>query len=567
MRVSADPADAGALQLDLTQEHSWTAVRRPMVLEGENTTTWYGDVVGGGYALFVRHDGFLHGIVQTNGETFKVSPIDRGLCAVQRVAFREADGSVCDSEGALASSDTVERGVPASGAEPRQASRSGARVTDEPFVIIDALVAYESTVTQLIPDVIGHIEFLTAWANLSYINSRIHTAAGPCWQGERCLLPQLRVVVTTALECPRCAETSLTNLFLNNRFALKDDGWFDEVHVLRDEEAADVCVLLTELDRPVTQGTSKMGPSAEWAFCLAETPFSLLYPWIYAHEIGHLQGAGHESGSHGREYARGHCHNPSGGEPAERFSTIMCTSSLQRIPYWSNPELDYEPVPGRTFPLGDPTHNNARRLNETSLMIASHRGAVVTPVDVADFAARVAGDEARLTWRFSQPALDELSGVHVQRAALAGGPYENRTSAALRPAPVMSWVDAQLPRGRASWYRLQLIPANGAPETVGPVQVSALPWTSGLQHPQVVDERVVVRYSVGPAPAVVRLGVYDVRGRLVRVLDQGRRGAGEFEVVWDRRDDGGRLVARGVYMLQLTTDDEQSVRKLLLLSN
>ena len=42
-------------------------------------------------------------------------------------------------------------------------------------------------------------------------------------------------------------------------------------------------------------------------------------------------------------------------------------------------------------------------------------------------------------------------------------------------------------------------------------------------------------------------------------------GAGAFEVRWDRRSDMGKSVARGMYVLRLTTGDETSGRKLLLL--
>lgn len=568
MRLNADLTGVHALRLDLAHERSWLAVRRAIDLDGSGTTAWYGDLAQGGYALFVRRNDFLHGIVQTNGDTFKVSPLGERLCAVQRISPRAVNAPIC----AVDAGEARDAGAPWKRIEPNVSAAdmewsqqgNGAQLATEPLVIIDVLVAYESSITHLVPDVVGHIEFLAAWANASYINSRIHTAAGPCWQGERCVMPQLRIVATAALECPGCIDTTLSNLFLNNRFAIKDDGWFDEVHGLRDEVAADVCVLLTALDRPGSSGSSKQDANADWAFCLAEAPFSLLHPWIFAHEVGHLQGGGHEVGST-REYARAYCHNPGGGDPEERFSTIMCTQSFDRIPYWSNPELEYEPVPGRVFRLGADDRNNARRLNETSLVVASHRGRIVTPIDVANFEARLTGNEARLSWRFSYAALQELDGVHVQRAEVAAGPYHNRTSTPLSPALEMSWVDAQLPRGRASWYRLKLMQSNGAEEIVGPAQVSARPWTNLLLHPQVDDAQVVIRYNVGPAPAWVWLGIYDVRGRVVRVLERGLRGTGEFEVRWDRSDREGRPVARGVYMIQLTTDGQQSLRKLLLL--
>lgn len=72
-----------------------------------------------------------------------------------------------------------------------------------------------------------------------------------------------------------------------------------------------------------------------------------------------------------------------------------------------------------------------------------------------------------------------------------------------------------------------------------------------------------------PLPARVELAVYDVRGRLVRVLSRGTRGAGEHAVGWDGRDTRGRAVAAGTYFgqLKVTADGppQTQVRKLIIL--
>lgn len=54
------------------------------------------------------------------------------------------------------------------------------------------------------------------------------------------------------------------------------------------------------------------------------------------------------------------------------------------------------------------------------------------------------------------------------------------------------------------------------------------------------------------AAAVVRLVIFDVSGRAVRRLEEGRvREAGRHTAVWNGRDDGGRQVASGVYFCRL----------------
>jgi hypothetical protein len=50
----------------------------------------------------------------------------------------------------------------------------------------------------------------------------------------------------------------------------------------------------------------------------------------------------------------------------------------------------------------------------------------------------------------------------------------------------------------------------------------------------------------------VRLGVWDVRGRVVRWLVAGEvQGPGVYGVIWDGKDERGRPVSSGVYLYRL----------------
>jgi flagellar hook assembly protein FlgD len=63
----------------------------------------------------------------------------------------------------------------------------------------------------------------------------------------------------------------------------------------------------------------------------------------------------------------------------------------------------------------------------------------------------------------------------------------------------------------------------------------------------------------------VSLTVFDVAGRPVRVLEQGRLQAGRHERLWNRQDGQGREVAAGCYFVRLSTGQHMLVRKLELL--
>ena len=49
----------------------------------------------------------------------------------------------------------------------------------------------------------------------------------------------------------------------------------------------------------------------------------------------------------------------------------------------------------------------------------------------------------------------------------------------------------------------------------------------------------------------MRRAVYDLAGRLVRVLVEGEVPAGSHQAVWDGRDASGRAMASGSYLARL----------------
>ncbi len=72
--------------------------------------------------------------------------------------------------------------------------------------------------------------------------------------------------------------------------------------------------------------------------------------------------------------------------------------------------------------------------------------------------------------------------------------------------------------------------------------------------------------SFGLAEATdVSLRVYDVKGRLVRVLSQGNLEAQVHDVQWDGRGARGERVASGVYFYYLTAGERTHIRKMVLL--
>jgi hypothetical protein len=73
-----------------------------------------------------------------------------------------------------------------------------------------------------------------------------------------------------------------------------------------------------------------------------------------------------------------------------------------------------------------------------------------------------------------------------------------------------------------------------------------------------------VRFDL-PVPADVKVSVYDLAGRRVATLADGRQPAGRHAVAWDGRDGAGSRVGAGVYFVRLESPEFSRSRKVTLL--
>ena len=109
----------------------------------------------------------------------------------------------------------------------------------------------------------------------------------------------------------------------------------------------------------------------------------------------------------------------------------------------------------------------------------------------------------------------------------------------------------------------------GAPLVLDPAVVGVpLPHASATRiaqiHPNPFNPRVSIRFELqGSGP--VQLEVYDLAGRLVKVLAVRQGAAGSQVVQWDGRDAQGREAASGVYMICLQEGGVVDVRRAALL--
>lgn len=101
-------------------------------------------------------------------------------------------------------------------------------------------------------------------------------------------------------------------------------------------------------------------------------------------------------------------------------------------------------------------------------------------------------------------------------------------------------------------------------------EIGAIPETTALlpNYPNPFNPETWIPYHLA-TDAAVKLTIYDVHGRVVRVLDFGHQHAGIYQsrgraAYWDGRNQTGESVASGLYFYTLTAGDFTATRKLLI---
>ncbi|MFH2049255.1 MAG: DUF4623 domain-containing protein [bacterium] len=101
---------------------------------------------------------------------------------------------------------------------------------------------------------------------------------------------------------------------------------------------------------------------------------------------------------------------------------------------------------------------------------------------------------------------------------------------------------------------------------LGIEDVSALPKEFALNqnYPNPFNPTTFIKYDL-PKEAAVRIVIYDLMGKEVRTLVNEKQNAGYESILWNGRDNQGRMVSSGLYIYQMITDEFQKTRKMVLL--
>ncbi len=156
-------------------------------------------------------------------------------------------------------------------------------------------------------------------------------------------------------------------------FRNNSDNYMDEVHTLRSQYEADVCVLL--VNNPKYCGLGYVKAKSTSAFCVVYAQQGCTSKYTFAHEIGHIAGCLHDrfTDNSNTPYRYGHGYIHVGANANQSWRTMMsyetaCGSvGCRRILYWSNPDILYNGVAMGTSRY----ENNARVWNNRASTLSN----------------------------------------------------------------------------------------------------------------------------------------------------------------------------------------------------
>jgi len=346
VRINLDALKQDSVDLSLRADVSARATKRRIDKRSDTDFTWYGQLADvPGDALLVIHGDVLEGTVRHGTELYKIQSVGAGVHSVIQI-----DQAQFPQEEPPSFKDK-ERQINRLDIKGNSAAGDSSLSSETP--VIEVLVAYT-----------GSAE--TAKGGAGNMNAMIQLAIDETNQGYQNSGINARLHLAHAAKVTY-AETGKSYDTILADFAGASDGSMDEIHALRNTYAADVSVLIIN-QSDYCGLADAIRATADTAFAIVHYDCATGY-YSFGHELGHLQGARHntEVDASTAPFAYGH-----GFHNGTAWRTVMaynCTPSCPRLQYWSNPSVSYSGVAMGTVAVED----NARVLNTTAATFATFR--------------------------------------------------------------------------------------------------------------------------------------------------------------------------------------------------
>jgi hypothetical protein len=186
------------------------------------------------------------------------------------------------------------------------------------------------------------------------------------------------------------------------------------------------------------------------------------------------------------------------------------------------------------------------------------------PVFVTQFDAVSVGQRVELTWNVISDT--DVRGFEIYRS-IEGSQIRGLVNPdGLLSPEARKYTDSDIRAGRSYEYTLRVVLADDSEMTsqMVTVRTNANEMVLHQNHPNPFNPSTLIEYTLDKNERVV-LAVYDVKGRLVRILVKRRKGPGVYAAEWNGLDDRNRPLTSGVYFYRLRTESRVLTRKAILL--
>ncbi|MCG3118726.1 MAG: hypothetical protein ALAOOOJD_00982 [bacterium] len=192
---------------------------------------------------------------------------------------------------------------------------------------------------------------------------------------------------------------------------------------------------------------------------------------------------------------------------------------------------------------------------------------IKVPVELSSFSATIV-ESQRVLLNWKTASEQNNVGFNVLRSRTEAGKYEKINDKLIPPRHdgEYEFADASVDAGGKYFYKLESIDRDGQVQLHGPIQITiALPQSFALEqnYPNPFNPSTNLRFEL-PKAAIVTLSIYNSLGQEVRRLINGQTPAGYHTIVWNGKDQQGRVLPSGLYHYRLQAGDYVATKKMIL---